>query len=290
MARPLWKGQLSFGLVALPVELYSAEARSDLHFTLLDSRDHSRIRYERVNEDTGDEVPWNQIVKGYEYDKGNYVVLTEGDFKKAAVEATRTIEIEDFVDLDQVSPTYFDKPYFLVPGNGGEKGYVLLREGLRKTNRAGIAKVVIRTRQYLAAVMPADEALLLVLLRFNQELREFSDVAGGAAAKMKSKKAAPKELALAERLIETMSAEWKPEKYHDEYRDALMKWIERKAKGGAKALPAGKEEEIEEAPATYNFMELLRKSVEGAGAGAAKGRGRGAAAAKPKTAKRRRAG
>lgn len=290
MARPIWKGQLSFGLVSIPVVLQSAESRVDLHFTLLDSRDHSRIRYERVNEETGEEVPWDQIVKGFEYQDGSYVVLDESDFKRAAVEATRTVEIEDFVALGEVSPAFFDKPYYLLPGKGGEKGYTLLREALSRTGRIGIAKVVIRTRQYLAAVIPQDLALMLVVLRFRQEVREFAAIAADALPALESQKAAPKELALAEQLISAMTSKWEPEKYHDDYRDALMKWIEQKARAGGKSLPTPEEPGDQTAPPTYNFIELLRKSVEEAAPAKARQPAARAGAKKSPPQKRRKAG
>src|ERR1043166_6522934 len=152
MPRPTWKGHITFGLVNIPVNLYPAEQRTDLELHMLDSRDHKRVRYERVNEDTGQEVPWNDVVRGYEYSDGNYVVLTDTELKKAAPEQTKSIEIEGFVDADQIDLMYYDKPYYLEPAKGGEKGYVLLREVLKESRKIGISKVVIRTRQYIAAL------------------------------------------------------------------------------------------------------------------------------------------
>src|SRR5918992_1254168 len=158
MARPIWKGHISFGLVNVPVVLYGAERRADLSFRLIDSRNAARIRYERVNEETGEEVPWDKIVKGYEYEDGNYVLLSEGELENASAELTRTIEIEQFVDLDEIDVRYFDRPYILAPDKGGEKGYVLLRKAILEAGKAGIAQVVIRARQYLAAVMVEGNA------------------------------------------------------------------------------------------------------------------------------------
>ncbi len=172
MARAIWKGNISFGLVNVPIELYSAEKKSELHFKLLDKRSNSAVHYQRVSEKTGEEVPWDQIVKGYEYEGGDVVVLTEEDFKKAAVEATQTIEISDFVDLDDIEYRYFEKPYYVVPGKKAGKGYVLLREVLKRTGKVGISKVVIRSRQYLSALIPEENALVLVILRYYQELRD----------------------------------------------------------------------------------------------------------------------
>src|SRR5687768_6241532 len=165
MARPIWKGHISFGLVNVPVTLYSGEQRADLSFRLLDSRNAARIRYERVNEETGEEVPWDKIIKGYEYDNGNYVLLSDEEIENASPELTRTIEIEQFVDMQDIDVRYFDKPYVLVPDKKGEKGYVLLREAIREAGKAGIAKVVIRARQYLAALIAQGDALVLQLLR-----------------------------------------------------------------------------------------------------------------------------
>src|SRR5688572_16743355 len=169
MARPVWKGHISFGLVNVPIVLYSAERRADLSFQLIDSKNAARIRYERVNEETGEEVPWDKIVKGFEYEQGSYVLLSDEEIETASVEMTRTIEIEQFVDLEQIDVRYFDRPYVLVPDKNGQKGYVLLREAIAESGRAGIATVVIRSRQYLAALLASGDALLLELLRFAQE-------------------------------------------------------------------------------------------------------------------------
>jgi DNA end-binding protein Ku len=260
MARPIWKGQVSFGLVNIPVVLYSAEQRADLHFNLIDSRNHARVRYERVNEATGEEVPWNQIVKGYEYSDGNYVLLSDEDFKKAAVEASQTVEIEDFVDAAAVDWVYFDKPYYLAPGKRGEKGFVLLRETLKRTEKVAIAKVVIRSRQHLAAVVPWRDRLVLMLLRFQQELRDYQeyDLPTGS---LKDYKITPKELQMAEQLVKSMTSKWKPESYLDDYRSRLLAWIERKAKSdGVEPLVADEEEP--EPTEIINIMDLLEKSVK----------------------------
>ena len=262
MARPIWKGQISFGLVNIPVTLFSGEQSKELSFRMLDSRNNARVRYERVNEVTGEEVPWEEIVKAYEYEKGEYVLLTDEDFERAAVENTQTVEIEDFVDAKSIDVVYFDKPYYLVPGKKGEKGYVLLRETLKKTNKVGIAKVVIRTRQHLAAVMPVDNALVLNILRFQEELRDPSeyDLPDESLSKYK---VTDKELAMAEQLVETMSDKWKPEKYKDEYRDALLEWIEKKARAhGEITPPAPPKKEGAPAGEIVDFMSLLKKSVQ----------------------------
>ena len=172
LGRPIWKGTINFGLVNIPVALYSAEADNSIDFDLLDKRDFSRVRYRRVNEKTGREVPWDEIVKGYEYKKGEYVALTDDDFLKANVEATQSIDILDFVDAADISPIYFDKPYYLVPLKNGQRAYALLREVLKRTGKVGIARVVIRTRQHLAALLADGPVLILNLLRFSHELRD----------------------------------------------------------------------------------------------------------------------
>ncbi|MEJ2032714.1 MAG: Ku protein [Deltaproteobacteria bacterium] len=280
MPRAIWKGSITFGLVNVPVALYPAESRSELHFSLLDSRNHAHVRYRRVNEITGEEVPWSEIVRAYEYEDGEFVILEEDDFKRAEVESTQAVEIEDFVDLDAIDYVYFDKPYYLAPGKRGEKGYALLRETLRRTGKVGIAKVVIRTRQYLAALIPEGDALVLDLLRFHEELREpvELELPGRDLARYK---VSEKEIEMAEKLVAAMSSEWQPEKYHDDYSESLMKWIERKAKEGTAALPSPGELAAGKAPGTgaevIDISELLRKSVEQT----ARKRGRGNVKSEP---------
>jgi DNA end-binding protein Ku len=266
MARPTWKGHISFGLVNIPVTLYTGEKKADLSFNLIDSRNMARVRYERVNEETGEEVPWGDIVKGFEFEEGNYVVLDDEDFKRAAPEATKSIDIEAFVDREAIDPVYFEKPYFLVPDKKGEKGYVLLRETLQKQNKAGIARVVIRTREHLAALMVEGDALVLMLLRFQQELRDPAefDLPKGS---LKEYKISAKELDLAETLVEAMSGEWKPEQYEDKYRAELMEWIEKKIRAGETAEPAVPEEEVEEEAEPVDIMALLQMSVQQTGNG-----------------------
>ena len=274
MARPVWKGHISFGLVNVPVNLYTAEQRADLQLHMIDSRDQSRVRYERVNEETGEEVPWNEIVRGYEYNDGNYVILSDEELKRAAPEATKRVEIESFVAVRDIDPVFFDRPYYLEPGKGGEKGYVLLRDALAESGRVGIARVVIRTRQYLAAMMPRGDVLVLELLRYAQELRSPADLdipKGGA----KKHGVSAAEMKMAKTLADSMTGEWDPASFKDEYRAELMKWIEKKVKSGGKAPVMAEEAPDDEPPAPLNFMELLQKSIGGggnAGAGAKKSR------------------
>jgi DNA end-binding protein Ku len=263
MARPIWTGTLSFGLLNVPIQLMSGERRTDLSFRMLDSRNNKPVRYERVNSDTGEEVPWKDIVKAYEYDKGNYVVLDEADIKAAAPESHEAVEIEAFVDAGSITPSYYEKPYILVPGKKAEKGYVLLRETLVRTGKVGIARVVIRTREYLAAVMPQGDALVMILLRYPQELVDASDF------NLPSKSASdyrisPKEFEMAQALIESMAGEWKPGDYRDEFRARLHKVIEKRLKQkGVVSAPDEDDSKLPDDAATnvVDFMSLLQQSI-----------------------------
>jgi DNA end-binding protein Ku len=283
MSRPIWKGHISFGLVNVPVVLNSAERRADLSFRLIDSRNAARIRYERVNEETGDEVPWDKIVKGYEYDDGNYVLLSEEELQNASPELTKTIEIEQFVDVADIDIRYFERPYMLVPDKTGEKGYVLLREAIAESGKAGIAKVVIRGRQYLAALVAQGNALVLELLRFQQELIDLSEF-DLPTSDLRAYGVAKKEIELATKLISGMTAKWNASKFHDEFRDALMKLVERKIKTGQTEAIEEVEEEAAPVPQTINFMDVLKQSV----AHAEKGRTNTGRAAKAKPSPRGR--
>lgn len=264
MARPIWSGTLSFGLLNIPVQLMSGERSTDLSFRMLDARDKSPIRYERVNAETGEEVPWKDVVKAFEYDKGSYVVLEQEDIREAAPESHDAIDVEAFVDAAEIGPQYFEKPYVLVPAKKAEKGYVLLRETLKKTGKIGIARVVIRTREHLCAVLPRGDALLLVMMRYPQELVDIGEYAlpEGKAGEYRI---SPKELQMAEALIESMESDWKPAGYKDEFRARLHKVIEKrvKAKGGKVRKPE-EEPQLHEDAATnvVDFMSLLQKSID----------------------------
>jgi DNA end-binding protein Ku len=231
VARALWKGAITFGLVHVPVELYPAEERKEFKFSMLDKRDFSPVGYKRYSKETGKEVSWEDVVKGYEYEKGQYVVLSDEDFRRANVKASQTIEIEAFVPAEQIPPEFFETPYYLVPTERGQKVYALLRETLRATGRVAIAQVVIRTAQHLAAVVPTDKLLLLVTLRYADELRSPE----GLKIPDKGSKAAglnAKELALAKRLVDDMTEDWKASKFKDTYHQDLMHRIEEKIKNG----------------------------------------------------------
>jgi DNA end-binding protein Ku len=266
MARPIWKGHISFGLINIPVTLYPAEQRSELHFNLIDDRNNAKVRYQRINDRTGEEVPWEHIVKGYQYEENEYVLLGDEDFKQADVKATQSVELEDFVSREEIDPVYFDKPYYLVPSKAGIKGYVLLRETLKKTNKVGIARAVIRTREYVAALYPRGQALVLDLLRYEEELRKESeyDFPSGNIAEFNL---SSREIEMAERFIESLTTRWQPEQYRDRYRKQLMDWIEKKAKTGM--VTVAQEAPAEETPPTMgeDIMQLLRKSLEQTGDG-----------------------
>ena len=262
MAATIWTGTLSFGLLHVPVKLMPGERSVDLHFRMLDSRNNARVRYERVNAETGEEVPWKDIVKAFEYDKGNYVVLDPDDIKAATSEGKEAVEIEAFVDLDEIDLRYFEKPYVLVPGKKAEKGYVLLRETLRKTGKAGIARVVVRQREYLAAVLPHEQAIILMLLRYKQELvslDEFKLPEGKAS----DYRVSPKEMEMAAQLIESMSVPWNADDYKDEYRDRLRAVIDKRMKSEGVVSPDADEEVEREGVATnvVDFESLLKKSI-----------------------------
>ena len=266
MARGLWKGAISFGLVNVPVELFSAQKRSaELDLTMLDKRDMAPVGYKRVNKATGKEVPWEDVVKGYEYEDDKYVVLSEEDFRRANPEASKTVDILAFVDLEDIAPLYFDTPYFLAPGKRGEKAYALLRDAMAKAGKAGVASVVIRTKQYLAAVVPLGEALILNTLRFAKEVKTAEDLE--IPEKLKGHKPSAKELSMAERLIDDLADEWKPEKYHDTYHEDLLKRIEEKVKAGEteEITEPEKEEKQAKGAEVVDLMALLKKSVEGGG-------------------------
>lgn len=266
MARSIWKGSISFGLVEIPVSLVSGEEASELSFHQIDKRTFSRVGMNRVNKETGQEVPWSEIVRGYEYEPDEYVVLTDEDLRQANVKATKTIEIEDFVDQAEIDPVYYEKPYYLEPLKKGSKSYALLRETLERTGKVGIARVVIRTRQRMAALMVREGVLVLELLRYAYELRDPKkldiEVPDNDVKKLGI---SDREVKMAERLVKDMSARWNPKKYKDSYRDDVLALIQKKVKAGQTHVieePAA--EEGEEAPRSeaVDLMPLLMKSVE----------------------------
>jgi DNA end-binding protein Ku len=263
MARSIWKGSITFGLVNIPVGLYSAEKREEVSFHLLDRKNKARVKYKRVNEETGREVAWEDTVRGYELESGKYVILSDEDFQRASPEKTQTVDILDFVDLEEIESVFFDKPYYLAPDKKGARSYALLRETLKRTKKVGIAKVVIRSKEYLSAVIPQDDVIVLNILRFAHELRDTGelDLPRGKEG------VTERELDMAERLVEGMVDAWEPDKYRDDYYKDLMKMINERAEAGQldeapEAPPAPKPER---AGNVVDLMALLKRSVEEGG-------------------------
>lgn len=261
MSRPIWTGVISFGLLQVPVQLMAAERRHDLRFRLLDSRDKNPIRYERVNSETGEEVPWKEVVKAFEYRKGDYVVLAKDDLDAAAAEATQTIDIEAFVSARDIPPMYFETPYFLVPGKKGEKGYVLLRKTLADSGHAGLARVVIRTRQHLAVLIPVGDALVLNLIRFAQELIDVGEYRFPDRAP-KEYRITPRELQMARQLIDSMVTDWDPGQYRDETRDRLRELVDALSRRAGRKPAKKKAIAAEPSGKVVDFMSVLKRSLE----------------------------
>ena len=262
MARAMWKGSLAFGLVNIPIELYTATRDHRPKFRLLHAKDEAPVRYERVCQSEGKPVGWEDLVKGYEYEKGQFVVITKDDFKTAALEKTKTIDILDFVDPAEVDERYFETPYYLQPGKGADRAYALLREAIRDSGRIGIAKVILRDAQHLAAVEAIGDAMVLTMMRFADELADLNEFRFPKAEAIR-----PAELNMARQLIESLSAKWNPEKYTDEYRDNLMKVIQAKLKG---RKPRLEERETPQSADVVDLMARLRASLEAKGAPRAK--------------------
>ena len=259
MARAIWKGSISFGLVNIPIALYPATRREEFKFRLLRKSDLSPVSYKRVAEKDGKEVPWDQIVKGYEYEKGKYVVLKDEDFERVDLEATQTVDIQDFVDQEEIDPIFFYKPYYLEPQKGGDKAYALLRDALKDSNKVGIAKVVIKTRQYLAGVKPEDGVLVLELMHFADELAD-----PGKLHVPKKTEVGKREMNMAKSLIDSMSSKWNPEKYRDDYREALMEVIEEKVEDGGKEIEE-KPKKARKPTKVIDLVSVLQKSLEQTG-------------------------
>jgi DNA end-binding protein Ku len=253
MARALWTGSLSFGLVNIPIEIHTAVKDKGPHFRMLRRKDRSRIHFQRVAEKDGEVVEWEDIVKGYEYAKGQFVVLTPEDFEKAALKKDRVIDIQDFVQADAIDDRYFDKPYYLLPGKGGDKAYALLREAIRDSERIGVAKFVLRSKQRLAAIEAIGDALVLSTMRFRDELARLEEYDFPA-----SKAVEKKQLQLAQRLIEEFASDWDPEKYTDDYRENIMKVVQAKRE---KATPDLQPETDPQSAQVIDLMERLRKSL-----------------------------
>lgn len=260
-SRTLWKGAISFGLVHIPVTLHSATAESRMKFNLLDKSTMTRVGNKQVNKATGESMPREEIVKGFEVEKDQFVVLTPDEIKAAMPRSTQTIDIESFVDREQIPSVYFNKPYYVSPaGKGGQKPFALLRETLARTNKVGIAKVVISTKQHLAMLIPDRQGLVLNLLRWSDEVRDTA----GLAWPGEDVKVSAAELKMAEQLVDAMAGDWQPDLFHDEFREKLMALVEEKAKQGglhqATPLPG---EDVPASAEVIDLTELLRRSLKG---------------------------
>jgi DNA end-binding protein Ku len=254
MAHAIWSGSINFGLVTIPVKLFTAVKTDDLSFNMLHKKDEGRIKYERVCSVDGKPVPWDEIVKGYEYDKGEYVVLTDEDFAKVNPEATQSVDILEFVELDKINPMFFDKPYYLEPTKQGKHAYALLREALADSNRVAIARVVIRTKEYIAAVKPIDGALVLELMHWA------SEIVPADTLEIPGREALPeKEMQMARMLIDTMSVEdFDAAKFTNKYHDELLAMIDARVNG--KELPKAKKAPVR--AKVVNLMDVLAQSLE----------------------------
>jgi DNA end-binding protein Ku len=249
VARPIWSGTISFGLVSVPVRMFTATSSQELRFHFLDRRDMAPIGYDKVNKETGETVPADEIVRGFEFDKGRFVEVTEEDIDRLDVELTHAIDICDFVSIDEIDPLYFRKGYYLLPQEGAEKPYRLLVKALEETGRVAVAKVVIRNKQHLACLRPVGDSLVLETMYYADEVRQ------PEAAPTPTVRAA--EVEMAKTLIENLAATWDPERYHDNYRSELLELLQRKAEGA----PLPKREEEGEGE-VVDLMEALRQSVE----------------------------
>jgi DNA end-binding protein Ku len=267
--RTLWKGAITFGLVHIPIALYSATAESDLDFDWLDNRSMDPVGYKRVNKKTGKDIDKDNIVKGIAWGDGQYVVLTPEEIAAAYPRTTQTIEMECFVDADEVPFVYLERPYYVAPINKGEKVYALLREALRQSNKVGIAKVVIQTKQHLAVLIPCGPALVLNLLRWGGEIRSWEDLKlpplGAKAAGLKDS-----ELKMARQLIDDMASGWSADRFRDSFRDEIMKMVEDKARAGetATVTPVEDDPSAQRGADVIDLTELLKRSLQGGKAAA----------------------
>jgi DNA end-binding protein Ku len=273
MPRSIWRGAISFGLVNIPVGIYTAESQDRVRFRLLDRRTMSVIHEQRLNQ-KDEPVPQEEIVKGYEYGEGEFVTLTDDDFLRANPTATQTIDIVAFVGADEIDVTYYDKPYYLAPTKAGRKAYALLRETLRRSGRVAVAKVVIRTRQYLASLAARGDVIVLELLRYPHELRQPTDLEL-PGEDLEELGVTEKEVAMAGQLVEAMVEPWDPQQYRDDYRDDLLRMIEEKAAAGGAAIAAPVAEPERRGAEVIDIMSLLKRSVkERAGADEAEAGGK----------------
>ena len=252
--RAIWKGNISFALVTIPISLISATKRNELSFHYLHKKDLSTVAYKRFCDTEGTEVPWDEITRGYEYEKGQYVEITDEDLDKADVELTKTIQILEFVKEDEIDPIYFDKPYYLEPQKGGEKAYALMRDALAQSRRVGIAKVVLKSREHLAAVKPVGDMITLEMMRFAHEIVDPKELNLPSRVEVSDK-----EMSLANMLIDSMSDTFNPEKYKDEYHDKVLEVIQAKVEGVAPRVPAAK---AKGSGKVVDLMEILKESLK----------------------------
>ena len=280
MARAIWKGAISFGLVHIPVALVSATSSRGIDFKWLDSRSMDPVGYKRINKATGKEVTQEHIVKGIEYEKGRYVVLSEEEIRSAHPLSTQTIDIFAFVASEQIPLQNIDTPYYLAPDKRGGKVYALLRETLSKTDKVALARVVLHSRQHLAALMPLESAMVLVMLRWPAEVRSLDQLELGS--EVTKPDLAKGELEMAKRLVEDMSADWTPEEYRDSFEDKIMALVEKKAnEGKIEDVETVTGEEVRKTADVIDLTELLKRSLGGKGGGKAATKAKSAAQKKP---------
>ncbi|MBJ2158614.1 non-homologous end joining protein Ku [Variovorax sp. IB41] len=290
-SRTLWKGAITFGLVHIPVGLHTASSEQGIDFDWLDKRSMDPVGYKRINKKTGREIDKDNIVKGFEYEDGKYVVISPDEIEAAYPRTTQTIEIQRFIDANEIPFVYLERPYYVAPVNKGQKVYALLREVLIKTGKVGLAKVVISTKQHLAVLVPSGKALVLNLLRWGDEVKPLEGLDLPAAG-VKGAKITAAEVKMAEQLVGDMSGEWKPEDFTDEFKHAVMKIVQKKVKAGDTETVIQPEEEApEESSNVIDLTELLKRSLKGgkaakAGTPASKKRGAGAAAKSAGTARK----
>lgn len=262
MPSTIWTGSISFGLINIPVSLVTAEQHDELDFTLLDKRDSSPIGYQKISKRTGKPVPADRIVRGMEQANGRYVIVSDADLRRASPERTQRIEILSFVEASAIPPLYFDRPYYLEPARGGERGYALFAEALRRTGKIAVASVVVKTRQHLAAVLAHGRVLVLDVLRYAAELRDPARLRV-PPTNLKGLRITDRELKMAERLVAEMTEDWDPKQYHDEYRDELLAFIKKRGRAGR--LTAAPETPEEPAPRkradVIDIAELLERSL-----------------------------
>jgi DNA end-binding protein Ku len=266
MPSTIWTGSISFGLVNIPVSLVTAERRDELDFTLLDKRDSSPIGYQKISKRTGKPVPGDRIVRGVEQAKGRYVIVNDADLRRASPERTQRIDILAFTEAAAIPPLHFDRPYYLEPARGGDRGYALFREVLRRSGKVAVASVVVKTRQHLAAVLVHERVLVLDVLRYAAELRDSAKLRV-PGSNLKALRISDRELKMAERLVAEMTEDWDPTRYHDEYRDELLAFIKKRGRAGqTTAAPEAEEEPVKPKRGDIiDIAELLKRSLAGTG-------------------------